>query len=148
MKFLGFPTDVYKHGTQLLLSLVSTVLACLILGTIFIPVLYELNLISSYEYFNRRFNNSVRTLGSTLFVIKMVREINCRKRNKSTTIIWHLIFFILVNILSSKYLWAVCSFSTSFRFWSQGFNTLHQHCLHFLHFYSESIIKFNDSNRL
>lgn len=77
-QFLGFSTDFYKYGTQLMLVVVVVALACSCVAMIFIPVLYELNTISSYEYFNLRFNNVVRTFGSFLFVLKMVILLNYR----------------------------------------------------------------------
>lgn len=43
------------------------------MAIVIIPVFYKLQITSSYEYLNKRFSPTVRTLGSFLFLCKMVR---------------------------------------------------------------------------
>lgn len=70
--FLAVPAEIYLYGTQLLLWFVPTTIACFVMLYLFLPVFYDLNIISSYEYLRKRFNNAVGMLGSGLFLIKMV----------------------------------------------------------------------------
>lgn len=70
--FLAVPAEIYLYGTQLLLWFLPTTIACFVMLYLFLPVFYNLNIISSYEYLKKRFNNSVGMLGSGLFLVKMV----------------------------------------------------------------------------
>ncbi|XP_071449636.1 sodium-coupled monocarboxylate transporter 2-like [Hetaerina americana] len=69
---LGLPAEIYTFGTQYWVTVFSELFVCLTMSVAFIPVFYDLKITSSYEYLKRRFNNSVRLLGSTIFVTKMM----------------------------------------------------------------------------
>lgn len=72
--FLAVPAEVYLYGTQIILWLIPATLASFCMLFLFMPVFFNLNIISSYEYLRKRFNNTVATIGSGLFLIKMVRK--------------------------------------------------------------------------
>lgn len=63
---------MYTYGSLLVISIVSETLALIVVSVAFIPVFYKLEIMSTYEYLNRRFSPAVRTMGSVLFIIKMV----------------------------------------------------------------------------
>ncbi|XP_063914126.1 sodium-coupled monocarboxylate transporter 1-like [Zophobas morio] len=70
ISLLGFPAEMYTYGTQLWMVLSTQPLVALTLMYIFLPVYYKLQLTSTYEYLNLRFNHTVRLLGSVLFLIE------------------------------------------------------------------------------
>ncbi|PSN54837.1 hypothetical protein C0J52_02934 [Blattella germanica] len=59
---LGLATEVYIHGTLLWLDCFSAMIAGLLITYFYLPVFYELQSISSYEYLDLRFNRSVRIM--------------------------------------------------------------------------------------
>ena len=48
---LGAPAEMYMYGTQYWITWIGLSLASLLAGLIFVPLLYPLNLTSSYEVF-------------------------------------------------------------------------------------------------
>ena len=69
---LGAATEVYLYGTQYcytLLVLSSTTVA---LYFVVIPVFHELQITSTYEYLEMRFNKKLRLFGSLLFTLATV----------------------------------------------------------------------------
>ncbi|XP_057318145.1 sodium-coupled monocarboxylate transporter 1-like [Microplitis mediator] len=69
---LGFTEEIYVYGTQILTSLIPEVLICLTLIKVFLPVFYHLQISSSYQYLELRFNRYVRLLGSSIFILDML----------------------------------------------------------------------------
>ncbi|XP_070135189.1 sodium-coupled monocarboxylate transporter 1-like [Drosophila bipectinata] len=67
ISLLGTSTEIYVYGTQYALFLVTLALSGAISWYIFLPVFCNLQLTSTYEYFELRFNKSVRLLGSAFF---------------------------------------------------------------------------------
>ncbi|XP_022209730.2 sodium-coupled monocarboxylate transporter 1 isoform X2 [Drosophila obscura] len=67
ISLLGTSTEIYVYGTQYAFILVTLAISGAISWYIFLPVFCNLQLTSTYEYFEMRFNKSVRLLGSTLF---------------------------------------------------------------------------------
>lgn len=72
ISLLGIPTEIYVYGIQYTYILGAYFISALLMGSIFLPVFQELQLTSTYEYHERRFNKSVRLFGSLLFTIKML----------------------------------------------------------------------------
>jgi len=70
---LGLPSEMYVYGSQLWMSVFAEIVSVIVMAIVYIPVFYNLQITSSYEYLNRRFSPAVRTLGSCLFLLKMVR---------------------------------------------------------------------------
>ncbi|KAH8382222.1 hypothetical protein KR009_002452 [Drosophila setifemur] len=67
ISLLGTSTEIYVYGTQYAFILVTLAISGAISWYIFLPVFCNLQLTSTYEYFEMRFNKSVRLLGSTFF---------------------------------------------------------------------------------
>ncbi|KAL0276709.1 UNVERIFIED_CONTAM: hypothetical protein PYX00_004222 [Menopon gallinae] len=66
---IGLPSEMYTFGTQLWVTVISEVLAYLTTAFVFLPVLFKLQVTSSYEYLERRYNRVLRKLGSILFIL-------------------------------------------------------------------------------
>ncbi|RWS02291.1 sodium-coupled monocarboxylate transporter 1-like protein, partial [Dinothrombium tinctorium] len=69
---LGTPVEIYSYGTSYWTHILIYPLIILVTATCFIPVFYKLELTSCFEYLEKRFNKSVRTLGSVCFCIQMI----------------------------------------------------------------------------
>ncbi|KAH8295080.1 hypothetical protein KR018_006880 [Drosophila ironensis] len=67
ISLLGTSTEIYVYGTQYAFILVTLAFSGAISWYIFLPVFCNLQLTSTYEYFELRFNKSVRLLGSAFF---------------------------------------------------------------------------------
>ncbi|XP_043222905.1 sodium-coupled monocarboxylate transporter 1-like isoform X2 [Amphibalanus amphitrite] len=68
---LGTPAEVYQYGTQYIVIGFSYLLVMPAAAYLYMPVFFDLQLISVYEYLERRFHRMVRTLGAILFCIQM-----------------------------------------------------------------------------
>ncbi|KAM8705530.1 hypothetical protein ACLKA7_009912 [Drosophila subpalustris] len=69
ISLLGTSTEIYVYGTQYAFILITLAISGLISWYIFLPVFCNLQLTSSYEYFEMRFNQTVRVVASSLFTI-------------------------------------------------------------------------------
>ncbi len=69
---LGTPAEIYKNGTQYVLLVLSYPFVMAATNYIYMPVFFNLNVSTSYEYLEWRFNKAVRVLGSCCFVLQMV----------------------------------------------------------------------------
>uniref|UniRef100_A0A6P4FLT4 Sodium-coupled monocarboxylate transporter 1 isoform X2 n=1 Tax=Drosophila rhopaloa TaxID=1041015 RepID=A0A6P4FLT4_DRORH len=69
ISLLGTSTEIYVYGTQYAFILVTLAISGAISWYIFLPVFCNLQLTSTYEYFELRFNKSVRLLGSAFFTV-------------------------------------------------------------------------------
>ncbi|CAH0557293.1 unnamed protein product [Brassicogethes aeneus] len=69
---LGIPAEMYIYGTQFWMVLCSKGVVFLAMAFAYLPVFYKLQITSSYEYLNLRFNSTVRLLGTILFLTKML----------------------------------------------------------------------------
>lgn len=91
ISLLGLPAEMYTYGTQFWMTLLSEIFVSIIMAYAYLPVFYKLQITSTYEvsnldiclqyiklssslfkYLNLRFNNTVRLLGSTMFLTKML----------------------------------------------------------------------------
>ncbi|CAH2103531.1 unnamed protein product [Euphydryas editha] len=72
ISLLGLPAEMYTYGTQLWAIVVSEWIVSLTISIVYLPVFYNLQINSSYEYLRLRFNQNVRLLGSIIFIIKML----------------------------------------------------------------------------
>ncbi|KAF4533540.1 hypothetical protein B566_EDAN001025 [Ephemera danica] len=66
---LGMPSEIYVYGTQYWAVVFAILLMSIGCGVFFLPVFYRLQLNTSYEYLQIRFDRRVRLLGSVLFII-------------------------------------------------------------------------------
>ncbi|KAM7308971.1 sodium-coupled monocarboxylate transporter 1-like [Ixodes scapularis] len=68
---LGFPAEVFVHGTTLWVGAVSSSVAILLATFAFLPIYYEMDVTSINEYLERRFKSTaVRKLASFLFLLE------------------------------------------------------------------------------
>ncbi|XP_066255129.1 sodium-coupled monocarboxylate transporter 1-like [Euwallacea similis] len=72
ISLLGLPAEIYTYGTQFWMTVVPEIFGAAAMAYIVLPVFYKLQITSTYEYLNLRFNNTVRLLGTTLFLTKML----------------------------------------------------------------------------
>ncbi|XP_030373600.1 sodium-coupled monocarboxylate transporter 1 isoform X1 [Scaptodrosophila lebanonensis] len=72
ISLLGTSTEIYVYGTQYAFILITLAISGIISWYIFLPVFCNLQLTSTYEYFELRFGASIRNFGSLLFVVGMV----------------------------------------------------------------------------
>ncbi|XP_076041757.1 sodium-coupled monocarboxylate transporter 2-like isoform X2 [Oratosquilla oratoria] len=68
---LGTPSEVYQFGFLYWLIGFSYFVVMPAASYLYLPVFYELQVLSAYEYLERRFNKAVRMLGSLTFIVQM-----------------------------------------------------------------------------
>ncbi|XP_014257533.1 sodium-coupled monocarboxylate transporter 1-like [Cimex lectularius] len=68
---LGIPSETYVYGTQLYAINVAIVIAAVLLNIFYLPVIYKLESTSIFEYLERRFNHTVRSLGSLMYTLSL-----------------------------------------------------------------------------
>lgn len=69
---IGFPAEMYFYGTQLYAVNFSILISFVLLNVFYLPVFYHLKFKSLYEYLERRFHKSVRTLASGIFAFSLL----------------------------------------------------------------------------
>jgi len=69
---LGVPAEYYVYGTMFSWFALPYALLPIIIGWVFMPVFYDLQLSSTYEYLRLRFNNPTKILAIILYMIVSV----------------------------------------------------------------------------
>ncbi|KAJ9575564.1 hypothetical protein L9F63_007572, partial [Diploptera punctata] len=69
---MGVPTEIYRFGTVYSLVVVCSLIMVFIVNYFYLPVFFDLQLTSSYEYLELRFDNKVRVMGSILFSLYVI----------------------------------------------------------------------------
>ncbi|XP_069691678.1 sodium-coupled monocarboxylate transporter 1-like [Periplaneta americana] len=69
---LGAPSEMYTFGTQYWLMCLSACIVCAVVAVAYMPVFYKLQLTSTYEYLQLRFNSAVRMVASFMFTLYQV----------------------------------------------------------------------------
>ncbi|RLU19285.1 hypothetical protein DMN91_007842 [Ooceraea biroi] len=69
---LGLPAEMYVYGTQLWSIVIADTCVSITMAIVYLPVFYGLQITSSYEYLELRFNRVVRLMGSFIFILKML----------------------------------------------------------------------------
>ena len=69
---LGTPAEMYVSGTQYVILALSYPFVMGATAYIFLPVYNKINITTSYEYLELRFDKSVRLLASACFTLQMV----------------------------------------------------------------------------
>ncbi|KAF6211056.1 hypothetical protein GE061_014169 [Apolygus lucorum] len=72
ISLIGLPAEMYVYGTMYSMVIVSEVFVSFTMAYIYIPVFYNLQITSTYEYLGMRFCRKVQILGSCLFILKML----------------------------------------------------------------------------
>ncbi|RZC35326.1 SSF domain containing protein, partial [Asbolus verrucosus] len=68
---LALPADVYRYGAAYWLGAFSMVLLCVITIYVYLPVFFNLQITSTYEYLERRFDNRTRLFASFLYALSV-----------------------------------------------------------------------------
>ncbi|XP_062612874.1 sodium-coupled monocarboxylate transporter 1-like [Saccostrea cucullata] len=66
---LGTPAEMYTQGTQYFVYLFGLILAVILASQLFVPLLYPLQLTSSFEYLELRFKSKAAKLTGTIMMI-------------------------------------------------------------------------------
>ncbi|KAF8763795.1 Sodium-coupled monocarboxylate transporter 1 like protein [Argiope bruennichi] len=69
---LGMPAELYLYGTQYFLSALGIPIGGLVAAYGFLPIFYEMQVSTSYEYLERRFGQTTRTLAAILYTFQMI----------------------------------------------------------------------------
>lgn len=69
---MSIPAEMYVNGTQYSLMVIPAVTVGFALTYIYLPVFYELQLTSSFQYLELRFDRSVRMLASLIYAISIL----------------------------------------------------------------------------
>jgi sodium-coupled monocarboxylate transporter 8/12 len=66
---LGVPSDVYKYGASYWWTCIANVVVVLAILYIYLPVFFNLELVNTYEYLERRFDRKTKLLASSVYVL-------------------------------------------------------------------------------
>ncbi|XP_047119680.1 sodium-coupled monocarboxylate transporter 1-like [Schistocerca piceifrons] len=69
---LGMATEAYLYGAEYGYVAIGVLVSAIINAVAFLPVFYDLQITSTYEYLEMRFGKSVRILGSFFFIIGVI----------------------------------------------------------------------------
>jgi sodium-coupled monocarboxylate transporter 8/12 len=69
---LALPADIYRYGAGYWLGGFSMAILCVITVYVYLPVFYNLQIVSTYEYLERRFDNRTRLFASFLYAISVL----------------------------------------------------------------------------
>ncbi|XP_017119101.1 sodium-coupled monocarboxylate transporter 2 [Drosophila elegans] len=69
---LGLPTEVYSYGVQYLYVACGVIGMGVVMGVFYLPVFHDLNITSTYEYLEVRFDRRLRLYGSIMFAVMNV----------------------------------------------------------------------------
>ncbi|KAK5642182.1 hypothetical protein RI129_008349 [Pyrocoelia pectoralis] len=64
VSLLGFPSEIYTHGTQISMMVISIIIMGVINNYVYLPVFYELQLRNPIDYLAIRFDGRVRKIAS------------------------------------------------------------------------------------
>ncbi|XP_064456965.1 uncharacterized protein LOC135367605 [Ornithodoros turicata] len=68
---LGSASEVYRNGTMYAMMFLSYAITIPVTAHLYMPVFYNLNVITAYEYLELRFNRQVRMITVALYTIEM-----------------------------------------------------------------------------
>lgn len=72
VSLLAIPVEVYQYGTQYAACVFTSFITCVLISIIYLPVFYQLQLTSTFEYLELRFTRPVRTFASFLYSLSTV----------------------------------------------------------------------------
>ncbi|GBM77522.1 Putative sodium-dependent multivitamin transporter [Araneus ventricosus] len=72
---LGVPAEMYLYGTQYVITGLGIPLGGLLAAYGFLPVFYEMQVSTAYEYLERRFGKTTRTVVATLYTLLTVSTV-------------------------------------------------------------------------
>ncbi|XP_071862299.1 sodium-coupled monocarboxylate transporter 2 [Bombus fervidus] len=72
VSLLAVPVEVYQYGTQYAACIFTSIISCALISLIYLPVFYQLQLTSTFEYLEMRFTRPVRTFASFLYTLSLI----------------------------------------------------------------------------
>ncbi|OAD59039.1 Sodium-coupled monocarboxylate transporter 2 [Eufriesea mexicana] len=72
VSLLAIPVEVYQYGTQYAVCIFTATISCGLISLIYVPVFYQLQLTSTFEYLEMRFTRPVRLFASFLYSLSLV----------------------------------------------------------------------------
>lgn len=69
---MSIPAEMYANGSQYMVMVFSAIAVGIALTFVYLPVFYELQLTSSFEYLELRFDKSVRRVASLIYAISII----------------------------------------------------------------------------
>lgn len=72
VSLLAIPVEVYQYGTQYAACVFTSLITCVLISIVYLPVFYQLQLTSTFEYLELRFTRPVRTFASFLYTLSTV----------------------------------------------------------------------------
>ncbi|GFR09668.1 putative sodium-dependent multivitamin transporter [Trichonephila clavata] len=69
---LGLAAENYMNGTQFVIINIAYIFGTPIAAFVFLPVFYQMQATSAFEYLEKRFNKETRLLASSIFIFQMV----------------------------------------------------------------------------
>ncbi|XP_054711298.1 putative sodium-dependent multivitamin transporter [Uloborus diversus] len=69
---IGIPSEMYQFGIHMAYMNIGFTIGTLLSSYIFLPVFFEMQTSTAYEYLERRFGKLTRTLSSLAFVLQMI----------------------------------------------------------------------------
>ncbi|GIY62583.1 putative sodium-dependent multivitamin transporter [Caerostris darwini] len=69
---LGMPAETYMYGTQFVMWMIGMPLGGLVAAYGFLPVFFDMNVSTAYEYLERRFGKTTRTVAAIFFTVQMI----------------------------------------------------------------------------
>ncbi|XP_015834034.1 sodium-coupled monocarboxylate transporter 2 [Tribolium castaneum] len=68
---LALPADIYRYGAAYWLGGISMAILSVVTIYVYLPVFYNLQIISTYEYLERRFDKKTRSFASFLYAVSV-----------------------------------------------------------------------------
>jgi Na+/proline symporter len=69
---LGIPGEIYSYGTQFYIMILGTGFGVLVAAELWLPILYRIQVVSIYEYFELRYKSKFpRILMTLIFILKV-----------------------------------------------------------------------------
>ena len=69
---LGIPGEIYSYGTQFYIMILGTGFGVFVAAELWLPILYRIQVVSIYEYFELRYKSKFpRILMTLIFILKV-----------------------------------------------------------------------------
>jgi Na+/proline symporter len=69
---MSIPAEIYANGTQYCMMVISAITVGIALIYVYLPVFYELQLTSSFQYLEMRFDRNVRLTASFVYALATI----------------------------------------------------------------------------
>lgn len=69
---IGVPADIYAYGTQYWMIIIPVTCVAVALLNIYLPVYHDLQVVSSFQYLEKRYNRKIRVMASYVTLSQVV----------------------------------------------------------------------------